>query len=84
MRLKDSFIWGVLSQLDDVLGVPSYFSLGLLQPGPDVSFGMSPRAFGAPVAGGSFAWDQGFTRRAGSYRMAFDSLRPMRASATTT
>jgi CubicO group peptidase (beta-lactamase class C family) len=41
---------------DEVLGVPSYFSLGFLRPGPDVSFGSSPRAIGAPGAGGSFAF----------------------------
>jgi CubicO group peptidase (beta-lactamase class C family) len=41
---------------DEVLGLPSYFSLGFLRPGPDVSFGSSPRAFGAPGAGGSFAF----------------------------
>ena len=41
---------------DEVLGVPSYFSLGFLRPGPEVSFGSSPRAFGAPGAGGSFAF----------------------------
>jgi CubicO group peptidase (beta-lactamase class C family) len=41
---------------DVVLGVPSYFSLGFLRPGPDVLFGSSPRAFGAPGAGGSFAF----------------------------
>lgn len=41
---------------DEVLGVPSYFSLGFLRPGPDVFFGSSPRAFGAPGAGGSFAF----------------------------
>jgi CubicO group peptidase (beta-lactamase class C family) len=41
---------------DELLGVPSYFSLGFLRPGPDVSFGSSPRAFGAPGAGGSFAF----------------------------
>ena len=38
------------------MGVPSYFSLGFLRPGPDVAFGSSPRAFGAPGAGGSFAF----------------------------
>jgi len=42
--------------VDEVLGVPSYFSLGFLRPGPDVFFGSSPRAFGAPGAGGSFAF----------------------------
>ena len=41
---------------DVVLGVPSFFSLGFLRPGPDVWFGSSPRAFGAPGAGGSFAF----------------------------
>jgi CubicO group peptidase (beta-lactamase class C family) len=41
---------------DEVLGVPSWFSLGFLRPGPAVSFGSSPRAFGAPGAGGSFAF----------------------------
>jgi CubicO group peptidase (beta-lactamase class C family) len=41
---------------DVVLGVPSYFSLGFLRPGPTVWFGSSPRAFGAPGAGGSFAF----------------------------
>jgi CubicO group peptidase (beta-lactamase class C family) len=41
---------------DEVLGVPSWFSLGFLRPGPEVSFGSSPRAFGAPGAGGSFAF----------------------------
>jgi CubicO group peptidase (beta-lactamase class C family) len=40
---------------DVVLGVPTYFSLGFLRPGPDVWFGSSPRAFCAPGAGGSFA-----------------------------
>ena len=42
--------------VDEVLGVPSYFSLGFLRPGPEVSFGSSARAFGAPGAGGSFAF----------------------------
>jgi CubicO group peptidase (beta-lactamase class C family) len=44
------------SALDEVLGVPSYFSLGFLRPGPEPFFGSSPRAFGAPGAGGSFAF----------------------------
>jgi CubicO group peptidase (beta-lactamase class C family) len=42
--------------LDEVLGVPSSFSLGFLRPGPDGFFGSSPRALGAPGAGGSFAF----------------------------
>jgi len=46
----------VAHPMDEVLGVPSYFSLGFLRPGPEVSFGSSPRAFGAPGAGGSFAF----------------------------
>lgn len=41
---------------DVVLGVPSHFSLGFLRPGPTVWFGSSPRAFGAPGAGGSFGF----------------------------
>jgi CubicO group peptidase (beta-lactamase class C family) len=41
---------------DEVLGLPSYFSLGFLRPGPEGSFGSSQRAFGAPGAGGSFAY----------------------------
>jgi CubicO group peptidase (beta-lactamase class C family) len=41
---------------DVVLGVPSYFSLGFLRPGPEVWFGSSQRAFGAPGAGGSFGF----------------------------
>jgi CubicO group peptidase (beta-lactamase class C family) len=41
---------------DEVLGLPSYFSLGFLRPGPTPSFGCSPRAFGAPGAGGSLGF----------------------------
>jgi len=41
---------------DEVLGVPTYFSLGFLRPGPELSFGSSERAIGAPGAGGSFAF----------------------------
>jgi CubicO group peptidase (beta-lactamase class C family) len=41
---------------DEVVGVPSYFSLGFMRPGPEVAFASSPRAFGAPGAGGSFAF----------------------------
>jgi CubicO group peptidase (beta-lactamase class C family) len=46
----------VTNPVDRVLGVPSYFSLGFLRPGPEIFFGSSPRAFGSPGAGGSFAF----------------------------
>ncbi|HEY5678373.1 MAG TPA: serine hydrolase domain-containing protein [Myxococcales bacterium] len=42
--------------VDEVLGIPSWFSLGFLRPGPEVAFGSSARAFGSPGAGGSFAF----------------------------
>ena len=41
---------------DVVIGLPTYFALGFLRPGPDVAFGSSEHAFGAPGAGGSFAF----------------------------
>jgi CubicO group peptidase (beta-lactamase class C family) len=41
---------------DEVLGVRTSFALGFLRPGPGYSFGSSPRAFGAPGAGGAFAF----------------------------
>ena len=41
---------------DEVLGVPAHYSLGFLRPGRDSFFGSSPRAFGTPGAGGSFAF----------------------------
>ena len=41
---------------DEVMGVPSWFSLGFLRPGPELDFGTSPRAFGTPGAGGSFGF----------------------------
>jgi CubicO group peptidase (beta-lactamase class C family) len=41
---------------DAILGLPAYYSLGYLRPGQDVTFGSSPRAFGTPGAGGSFAF----------------------------
>ena len=46
----------VAGDRDEVLGVPSCFSLGFLRPGPTASFGSSPRAFGSPGAGGSFGF----------------------------
>ena len=41
---------------DKVIGLPACYSLGFLRPGPDVSFGWSPRAFGTSGAGGSFGF----------------------------
>jgi CubicO group peptidase (beta-lactamase class C family) len=41
---------------DEVLGVPSYYSLGFLRSGTNPPFGSTARAFGAPGAGGSFAF----------------------------
>jgi hypothetical protein len=34
--------------MDEVLGAPSWFSLGFLRPGPELGFGSSQRAFGTP------------------------------------
>ena len=53
-RITAPFV--VASPKDEVMGVPSYFSLGFMRPGPDVWFGSSQRALGAPGAGGSFAF----------------------------
>jgi CubicO group peptidase (beta-lactamase class C family) len=41
---------------DEVMGVPSWMSLGFLRPGPQVDWGSSRRAFGTPGAGGSFGF----------------------------
>jgi len=41
---------------DVIMGVPAWYALGFLRPGPEASFGSSPRAFGTPWAGGSFAF----------------------------
>jgi CubicO group peptidase (beta-lactamase class C family) len=41
---------------DEILGLPAYYSLGYLRPGPRVAFGSSPRSFGTPGAGGSFGF----------------------------
>lgn len=46
----------VSNPMDEVVGIPSWFSLGFMRPGPEVWFGSSQRAFGAPGAGGSFAF----------------------------
>ena len=41
---------------DEVMGVPSWMSLGFLRPGPQLDWGSSRRAFGTPGAGGSFGF----------------------------
>jgi CubicO group peptidase (beta-lactamase class C family) len=41
---------------DVVMGVPAWYSLGFLRPGPDAVFGSGPRAFGTPGTGGSFGF----------------------------
>ncbi len=46
----------VARPMDEVLGMPSWLSLGFLKPGPELAFGSSQRAFGTPGAGGSFAF----------------------------
>ena len=44
------------SPRDEVLGIPSYFSLGFLRSGASSPFGSTVRAFGSPGAGGSFGF----------------------------
>ena len=46
----------VAGERDEVLGVPSRFSLGFARPDPGSGAGSSPRALGAPGAGGSFGF----------------------------
>jgi len=46
----------VVPARDAVIGIPAYYALGFLRPGPDGAFGSSPRAFGTPGAGGSFGF----------------------------
>ena len=41
---------------DEVMGVPSWLSLGFLRPGPQLDWGSCRRAFGTPGAGGSFGF----------------------------
>lgn len=47
---------GVTNPKDEVLGIHSYFSLGFSRSGAGAQFGSGPRVFGAPGAGGSFAF----------------------------
>lgn len=54
---------------DVVMGVPTWYSLGFIRPGPDVEFGCSERAFGTPGAGGSFAFADPDARLSFAYVM---------------
>jgi CubicO group peptidase (beta-lactamase class C family) len=54
---------------DEVMGVPSWLSLGFLKPGPQLGFGSSQRAFGTPGAGGSFGFADPDTRLGFAYVM---------------
>jgi len=54
---------------DEVMGVPSWMSLGFLRPGPELAFGSSQRAFGTPGAGGSFGFADPDARLAFAYVM---------------
>jgi CubicO group peptidase (beta-lactamase class C family) len=54
---------------DEVMGVPSWLSLGFLKPGPELGFGTSQRAFGTPGAGGSFGFADPDTRLGFAYVM---------------
>ena len=59
---------------DAVLGVPTALSLGFMRPCPDMEFGSSDRSFGAPGAGGSFAFADPDARLGYAYvmnRMAY-------------
>ncbi|HAE22791.1 MAG TPA: EstA family serine hydrolase [Spirochaetaceae bacterium] len=42
--------------LDEVMGFDSWYSLGYMRPGPRLSFGSSPKAYGTAGAGGNFAF----------------------------
>ena len=54
---------------DEVMGVPSWMSLGFLRPGPELDWGSSRRAFGTPGAGGSFGFADPDTRLGFAYVM---------------
>jgi CubicO group peptidase (beta-lactamase class C family) len=64
----------VARPMDEVIGAPTYFSLGFARSGPETSFGSSPRAFGFPGAGGSFGFADPDARLGYAYvmnRLAF-------------
>ena len=54
---------------DEVMGVPSWMSLGFLRPGPQLDWGSSRRAFGTPGAGGSFGFGDPDARLGFAYVM---------------
>ena len=54
---------------DEVMGVPSWMSLGFLRPGPELDWGSSRRAFGTPGAGGSFGFADPAARLGFAYVM---------------
>ena len=56
-------------QRDEVMGVPSWMSLGFLRPGPQLDWGSSRRAFGTPGAGGSFGFGDPDARLGFAYVM---------------
>jgi CubicO group peptidase (beta-lactamase class C family) len=54
---------------DEVMGTPSWLSLGFLKPGPQLIFGTSQSAFGTPGAGGSFGFADPASRLGFAYVM---------------
>ena len=54
---------------DEVMGTPSWLSLGFLKPGPQLIFGSSQSAFGTPGAGGSFGFADPDSRLGFAYVM---------------
>ncbi|HSI81570.1 MAG TPA: serine hydrolase domain-containing protein [Solirubrobacterales bacterium] len=54
---------------DEVMGTPSWLSLGFLKPGPQIAFGAGQSAFGTPGAGGSFGFADPDSRLGFAYVM---------------
>ena len=54
---------------DEVMGVPSWMSLGFLRPGSKLDWGSGRRAFGTPGAGGSFGFADPAARLGFAYVM---------------
>jgi CubicO group peptidase (beta-lactamase class C family) len=59
----------VKPERDEVIGTPSWLSLGFLKPGPQLAFGTSQSAFGTPGAGGSFGFADPDSRLGFAYVM---------------